>query len=55
MQLRPHHTGISVQVGAEMFEFEPVREASDIRIPNYETGDDYMREEASELSEEEDD
>ena len=51
LNLRPHHNGISVQVGAEMFEFEPVREATTVRIANYELGDGYMREEMSEVSE----
>ena len=37
-----------------MFEFEPVREASTYKIPNYEMVDEYLREEVSEISEDED-
>jgi hypothetical protein len=43
LNLRPHQTGISVQVGAEMYEFEAIRQASVLRIPNYEMGEEYMR------------
>lgn len=35
INLRPHHSGLSVQVGAEVYEFEPLREASEQRLLNY--------------------
>ena len=43
LNLRPHHAGISVQVGAEVYEFEPLREATQIASFNYEMGEEYMR------------
>jgi hypothetical protein len=52
LNLRPHHAGISVQVGAEVYEFEAVRESGQVRGYNYEMGEEVMREEVSEQSDE---
>ena len=38
INLRPHHAGLSVQIGAEVYEFEPLREATEARFQNYEMG-----------------
>jgi len=51
LNIRPHHAGISVQIGAELFEFEALRESTDQKIPHYELGNDYLRVEESEYSE----
>ena len=45
--LRPHHAGFAVQIGAELYAFEPLREATPNKIPNYELGEVYLPEDLS--------
>lgn len=51
--LRPHHAGLSVQIGAEVYAFEALRQQSESRNPNYELGEIYLPEDLSEESDEE--
>jgi hypothetical protein len=33
--LRPHHQGITLQIGAELYEFETLREAAGVKLPHF--------------------
>jgi hypothetical protein len=37
--LRPHHQGITLQIGAEIYEFETLREATAVRMGHFDMGE----------------